>query len=344
MKKTIAKFGNNEFTAIDLSDQTYSDWQEYRSKSILIGGSEVGAILGINPYKDALSLWASKIGFVRDTFIPSEASAGGHIDEDGILKRLTHWDGMVWVPHFTNEQTFRKISKPPYTYLPEDAPFIALNIDGAITDDKDYPGMFGVAEAKKISSHVATKYIGRVPSYYIAQLCAYMYYLRADFGRIALLEDGVKLNVMTIDATYLEYQTFVGQFWRLKRFYEATEAGVIAMKSTKDPEDRRSLALTLIKEFSDVLYVTENSKYMLDGVKSSKEYTVVRTDDLDLYAESYLELSDNKKEVDAQLETVKNMIRLYMEQTMADSIVSNRYKITNSKQGQYKVLKVTKLS
>jgi hypothetical protein len=276
-------------------------------------------------------LWAKKIGFIEDNFITSEAVQGGHIDEGGIIERLEHWDGNVWASHHQAGVKFRKVDKPAVTFLPLSAPYMALNVDGIILSDKDYPGMTGVAEAKKINGMSAGKYPGGVPTYYLAQLCSYIYFLGLDFGRIALLEDGVKLNVRTIDKGMPEYKAFIGHFWRLPKFFDAIQEGRDVMASTLSSDEKRTEVLELMLRYSDVLYVTDRSKDMLSGLRTDNPYSTIKSDALDALAERIKKLDADKKAVEKELEAAKNHIRLAMEKVGADLVISDRYRIMNKK-------------
>jgi hypothetical protein len=317
--------------ATDLSGMTDQEWSAYRKASIHIGGSEVGAILNLNPYQDALSLWAKKIGFIEDDFIPSEASEGGHMDEDAIIQRLEMWDGHVWAAHRRTGQRFRKIEKPTVTFLPPAAPYMALNVDGLIENDKDYPGYYGVAEAKKINGISASRYSMGVPPYYIAQLCAYIHFLGLDFGRIALLEDGVKLNVRTIDRGMPEYEEFIKHFWRLPKFFDAIQEGRDLMASDMSAEEKRSEVLELLVKYNDILYVTDRSKSMIDGLRSENPYSTIQSPALDGVAAKIKQLDAEKKRIEKDIEQLKNQVRLAMEKVGADLIQGDKYRILNKK-------------
>ena len=331
IKHTKYRIGDRVLDAIDLTGMTYQEWQVYRKGSTQIGGSEIGAILNLNPYQDALTLWAKRIGFTPDEFLPNEASEGGHIDEAGVLTRLEHWDGNVWAPHRATGKTFRTIEKPTVTFTPAHAPYMALNVDGIVQGDVDYPDMIGVAEAKKINGSIAARYTGGVPTHYLGQLVGYMYYLGADFGRIALLEDGVRLNVMTIDRGMPEYERFVERFWRLPRFYEAVIEGRDMMSSDLPAKEKRGAVLDLMIKYSDILTITDRSDDFAKSLRDDRPYIVIRDSGLDELATDVQRLTAEKKDIDAALDAAKNRIRIAMERSGASKVVGRTWTLSNNK-------------
>ena len=70
-----------------------------------IGGSEIAAILGLDPRRDAYSVWAEKLGLVRRK-PPHERMEAGKFLEQGIA----HWYGI------SGESLVRMLSRCRSTY------------------------------------------------------------------------------------------------------------------------------------------------------------------------------------------------------------------------------------
>jgi putative phage-type endonuclease len=62
------------------------DWHDLRATGI--GGSEVGAICGLNRWESAFSLWAKKTGQIADTFTGNEATEWGNRLEPVIIDKF----------------------------------------------------------------------------------------------------------------------------------------------------------------------------------------------------------------------------------------------------------------
>lgn len=60
------------------------EWHEIRSHGI--GGSEIGTIMGLNPWESAYALWAKKTGKIEDSFKGNTATRVGKLLEEPILK------------------------------------------------------------------------------------------------------------------------------------------------------------------------------------------------------------------------------------------------------------------
>jgi putative phage-type endonuclease len=72
---------------------TNEEWLEIRRKGI--GGSDAGTVLGKNPYKSPLTLWAEKRGELTNEFTGNEATAWGHLLEEPIAKRFAEVTGLA---------------------------------------------------------------------------------------------------------------------------------------------------------------------------------------------------------------------------------------------------------
>lgn len=262
---------------IDLSGMTSQEWDVYRKGSARIGGSEIGALLGLNLYEDPMTLFFKKTGFLPSDFVPNEHTEGGHLDEAAILTRLEHYDGFSWAQHFRDGKKFRTIEKPNVTFLPNSHPYLALNVDGLIEDDRDYKGT-GVAEAKKIGFKSFQSYPGNCPPSYLAQVIAYMLGLNAPFGRIALLEDGVRLHVRTLDRHMDGFDSFAELIETVcPRFYQAVLDGRQVLSLDLDKADKQRIFMEVLAEYSDVIRVTDMSKAAIEAVAPDGRKGFIRT-------------------------------------------------------------------
>lgn len=71
---------------LGMFDSDTPEWHEIRSQGI--GGSEVGTIMGWNPWESAYALWAKKTGLIEDSFKGNTATEVGKWLEDPILERF----------------------------------------------------------------------------------------------------------------------------------------------------------------------------------------------------------------------------------------------------------------
>ena len=71
--------------------KTREEWLYDRLKGI--GGSDVGAVLGLNKYKSAYTLWAEKCGLLQDEEEDNEAMRVGRDLEQYVADRFTEATG-----------------------------------------------------------------------------------------------------------------------------------------------------------------------------------------------------------------------------------------------------------
>ena len=77
-------------TKIPTAGMSRADWLEERRKSL--GGSDVGAILGLNRWRSPYSVWADKRGLLPDE-PDNEAMRTGRDLEPYVLERMTENNG-----------------------------------------------------------------------------------------------------------------------------------------------------------------------------------------------------------------------------------------------------------
>lgn len=77
---------------VSFLNMTPEEWRERRSKTI--GGSDAGALLGLNPFKSPYALWAEKTGkAIPEDISDKEAVRLGHDLEEYVAQRFTEATG-----------------------------------------------------------------------------------------------------------------------------------------------------------------------------------------------------------------------------------------------------------
>lgn len=104
----------------DVRELTHDQWLENRKSGI--GGSDAGAIMGVNPYRGAYSVWADKLG-KTDPVDDNEALRQGRDFEDYVARRFV-------------EKTGLRVRRE-YGMLRSDAwPWMVANIDRRIIGER----------------------------------------------------------------------------------------------------------------------------------------------------------------------------------------------------------------
>ena len=93
------------------------EWLKQRSKGL--GGSDAGAVVDLNPYKSAYTLWAEKTGQISNVVEENEAIRLGNDLEDYVAKRFA-------------EQENKRIKRSSYCYQSKEFPFMRANVDRLI--------------------------------------------------------------------------------------------------------------------------------------------------------------------------------------------------------------------
>jgi len=215
-------------TRVNIPKENYEAWLDFRINGI--GDSEVGTILGLNPYKSSAELFYQKIGKIPQKIEENIAMFMGN--------RLEPIVGELWEYYDENEATFIKNfnegkksrsfatidgylinSKYPNLFFSpdglicNDSKLDAYTIDG---DEVTFENTKGVLEIKTISGFASKQWEGGVPPSYVVQIMTYMMGLEVNYGEIAFFEDGRKLSVIELslnEAICHEIVTKTNEFW-----------------------------------------------------------------------------------------------------------------------------------
>ena len=95
------------------------EWLAERRKSI--GGSEIGAIMGLNKYQSPVSVWANKLGIVPDAE-PNEAMIQGTDLEEYVAERFARLTG-------------KKVRRCNYILRNDEFPHMHANIDRLVVGE-----------------------------------------------------------------------------------------------------------------------------------------------------------------------------------------------------------------
>ncbi len=176
----------------------HEEWLGERRKGI--GGSDAGAILGLNPYKSAYTLWAEKIGMIPDSVPDNEAMRLGRDMEQYVATRFT-------------EATGKKVRRCGYSFESTENPFMRANVDRFLASEN--AGL----ECKTSNALTHTDYEGGdIPPSYYAQCYHYMAVTGAAAWYIAILVMGKGFYWHKIERDEAEIEALISaekDFWQL---------------------------------------------------------------------------------------------------------------------------------
>ena len=155
------------------------DWHKLREKRI--GGSDIGAILGVNKYKSIIDVYIDKTEGIL--FEGNESTYWGHIHESTIMKEFgkRHKEFIVY--------------QAPYSVIDD---FLIANLDGVLKDKEN--GEYGVLEIKTTNAFNYKDWDGDiVPQYYYAQVQHYLMLTGYKFAYVAVLIGGQQYKEFKIE-------------------------------------------------------------------------------------------------------------------------------------------------
>lgn len=141
------------YETISLANLSHEDWLRLRKTGI--GGSDAGAICGLNPYSSAMHVYWDKISqeLIRED---KEAMRQGRDLEEYVAKRFC-------------EATGFKVRRCNLMYRSKKNPFMIADIDRFVV------GQPAGLECKTANAYQAEKWKhGEIPPHYLLQCCHYM--------------------------------------------------------------------------------------------------------------------------------------------------------------------------
>jgi hypothetical protein len=148
------------------------EWHELRASGI--GGSQVGTILGLNPWESAFTLWAKLTKRIDDSFEQNEKMRWGTIVE----------------PLIFDEWGLRNPEYKMFTTGTWADGWKHANPDGILFDGETY----GLLEIK-----TAGYRFDSVPEHYVAQCMWYMHLLGLKWCKVVVLFQGNQLETFHLD-------------------------------------------------------------------------------------------------------------------------------------------------
>ena len=184
-----------EYTII--KPQTHEEWLQHRGGGI--GSSEVGTILGLNPYETPYQLWRRKKGLdlaKENTF----AMKAGHFLEDGVARFFEDSTGYS-VDHSTSGDWIAYDNEKPFMRVSPDRLY------------RNGSGELCIVECKTTQKQIDPN---DIPLYWFAQLQYQMGVMRIGEGAIAWLIGGREFGYKEIKFNQEFYSYMVdkvAEFW-----------------------------------------------------------------------------------------------------------------------------------
>lgn len=154
------------------------EWLKYRKRGI--GGSDAGAVCGLNPYRTAMQVYQDKISEEIEE-VDNEAMRQGREFEDYVAKRFM-------------EATGKKVRRANAMFYNEENPFMLADVDRMVVGEN--AGL----ECKTASPYMEDKWKdGNIPLSYQIQCYHYMAVCNADAWYLAVVIYGREFKYYKIE-------------------------------------------------------------------------------------------------------------------------------------------------
>lgn len=263
---------------------TREEWLELRNTLNGLGGSEVGSVLGLNPYSSAYEVWARRKGLIAPK-ADNEAMRQGRDLEDYVAQRFTEASGL-------------EVHRVNAILTNDEYPHLFATIDRKVSN-RD-AGL----ECKTASALNAKAYRGgEFPASYYVQCCTYLAVtgLKTWYLAVLVLGKEFKVYALTRDANY-QKEDFVDSVCYV------AEDELVALNS----------AVTSWYE----TYIVGDGTPEVDGSSATtnainEAFPVSNGETIDLMPyeanlRAYKELQAQSKEIETQMETIAQEIKAYM--------------------------------
>lgn len=191
------------------------DWLKIRKG--YIGGSEAGAVVGLNPYKSAYTLWAEKTGKVPEFEGNLTTKVGSYLED--------------LVANLFTEETGKKVRRKNRVLVNEDYPFACADVDRMVV------GEDAILEIKTTNSVPAMRLFrkGEYPEAWYCQMTHYLAVTGAKKAYLAVLIECRDFKIFELERDEEEIAALMRaekDFWNLVQ----TDAPPTAdcLKSTSD--------------------------------------------------------------------------------------------------------------
>lgn len=240
--------------------ENHSGWLEIRSRGL--GGSDIGTVLGLNPYKSIYQLWLEKTGQVKPPDISDRIAIQVGNELEDLVARL-----------FTQE-TGLKVQRDNKTHFHKKYDFMLANIDRKIVGER------ALLECKTTSAFNAEQWKNdEVPASYLMQVQHYLNVLDYDKAYIACLignHDFVWKEIKRDQELIDLYTKQATSFWNdnvLKNIAPEIDGSMVTKEALDMREYEPGKAEPLNKEQKDIcLYINQLKEDVKTIQATQKEY------------------------------------------------------------------------
>lgn len=146
------------------------EWLKHRIQGI--GGSEISAVVGLNPYMSNVELWERKTGAVEPEDISSKPYVQYGTQAEPLLRELFKLDFPKYQVFYEENNSFRNTRYP----------WALASLDGWLLDENGRVGVWECKTTNILQSMQKEKWNHKIPMNYFYQVLFYMAVIEADFA------------------------------------------------------------------------------------------------------------------------------------------------------------------
>lgn len=159
------------------------EWLKNRFNGV--GGSEISAVVGCNPYLDNITLWEIKTGARKPDDISDKPFVKYGTQAEPLLRELFKLDFPEYKVDYIENNSFKN----------DKFPWALASVDGWLTDQNGRKGILEIKTTEILQSMQKEKWRERIPYNYYCQCLFYMAVLDAEFcvlkAQLKTVFDGV---------------------------------------------------------------------------------------------------------------------------------------------------------
>jgi len=288
---------------------TEQEWLDARLD--YLNGSEIGAMMMLSPYKSRLQLYLEKIGEKKVAPFDNMKTFMGRYLESQIANLWKYWGGdeeTLRMNHTTGK-VVRKCRRMNCSVINPNIPYICCSVDRVIShiDDKKKKG---ILEIKNTNNFAASMWENGIDPTHIVQLQTYLLTFGYDYGELAVLKDGNKMDVYVFDAQPNIQQNIIEH---AQAFWEKVSRGKVLYRELQKAKAENDKIK--IRDYSEMLQSNEPDP---EGTKAYDDFLTERYKSND----DIITLNrDNKKYLSHAIEysKINNNIKLLNEEKLKHS-------------------------
>jgi putative phage-type endonuclease len=286
-----------------------SEWLALRQQGL--GGSEVAAILGLNPYQCSLEVFRRKIGVLPIEEEDNLIMFMGRKLEPLVAELWEYWEGDAnsVLHNATAGRKVRNCLEVKHRIVNNDYPHLFAHLDRMISESGLlHDAQNGVLELKTINGFAVKQWEDGIPIYHKVQLQTYLLITGLEYGEVAMLVDGRRMEVIRFErdeAILAEIAEKTALFWDSVLIARS----ILAHRGMT--EEQKFTELERLEPKPDSSEAWE--KFLKAQYQGNSELPVLQgSDELLEYAREYHQTSEKIKELEETKAFFANQIRYYM--------------------------------